>query len=112
MLSRYAMILRSLYIRKARQAMPHPTEIQRRLDALEQRINYIDTNGTRAQGILSTQVANQTSDIAEIRAKVDGIDNKLDSAARVRINQYVGIAVALLPIYVLLFMSLFHVTPA
>lgn len=92
--------------------MPSQAEIERRLHSLEQRLDYIDTNGTRAQTALSVQVSNQTSDIAEIRAKVDGIDTKLDSAARVRINQYVGIAVALLPIYVLLFMSLFHVTPA
>lgn len=106
------MILHSPYTRKARQAMPRPIEIERRLSAIEQRIDYIDNNGTRAQVGLSTQVANQTSDIAEIRAKVGEIDTKLDSAARVRLNQYVAIAVALLPIYVLLFLSLFHVTPA
>lgn len=92
--------------------MPRPTEIERRLNSLEQRVDYLDANGTRAQGVLGAQVANQTADIAEIRAKIEAIDTKLDSAARVRVNQYVGIAVALLPIYVLLFLSLFHVAPA
>jgi tetrahydromethanopterin S-methyltransferase subunit G len=92
--------------------MPRPTEVDRRLNAIEHRLDYIDTTGTRGTISLTTQVTNQGTDIAEIRQRIDGMDAKLDSAARMRVNQYIGFVMAILPIYVLLFMSLFHVTPA
>jgi hypothetical protein len=79
---------------------------------LEARITDIDRNGTRSTIGLTSQVANQGADIAEISGKLKEIDAKLDSAARVRFSQYVGFAMALLPVYVLLFLALFHVTPA
>jgi hypothetical protein len=56
-------------------------------------------------------MTNQTADIAELSGRVEKIDGKLDSAAKQRLSQYVGLAMALLPIYVLLFLSLFHVKP-
>lgn len=91
--------------------MPRQTETERRLDAIEQRLGWLDEHGTRGVDALRAQVTNQTTDIVEINARLDKIDTKLDSAARVRGNQYIGFAMALLPIYVLLFLSLFHVTP-
>lgn len=89
-----------------------PSDIERRLEALEQRMAWLDEHGTRGVDSLRVQVSNQTTDIAGISGRLDAIEVKIDSAARVRFNQYIGIGLALLPIYVLLFMSIFHVTPA
>lgn len=78
---------------------------------IERRLHDMDVNGTRGVIALTTQVANQAADIQALMGRLDKIDAKLDSAARIRLNQYVGVGLALLPIYVLLFLSLFHVSP-
>lgn len=82
------------------------------MSQVEQRLNWLDEHGTRGVDGLRAQVTNQTTDIVEINGRLDKIEVKLDSAARVRSNQYIAYIISLLPIYVLLFMSLFHVTPA
>lgn len=92
--------------------MNNTKDIERRLSQVEQRLNWLDEHGTRGVDGLRAQVTNQTTDIVEINGRLDKIEVKLDSAARVRSNQYIAYIISLLPIYVLLFMSLFHVTPA
>lgn len=92
--------------------MPRQTDTERRLDALEQRLDRIDQTGTRGTEAVRVQLSNQATDLVALSGRLDKIDEKLDSAARIRFNQYIGLALALLPIYVLLFLTLFHVKPA
>lgn len=98
--------------RKAQAVMPRQSDTERRLDALEQRIDRIDQTGTRGTEAVRVQLSNQATDLVALSGRLDKIDEKLDSAARIRFNQYIGLALALLPIYVLLFLTLFHVKPA
>lgn len=98
--------------RRARQAMPRQTDIERRIDALERRLTELDNSGTRGVIALTAQVANQSADIVAVNGRLDQIQEKLDSAARVRLSQYLGFAMALMPVYVLLFLTVFHVRPA
>lgn len=97
---------------KAQAVMPRQTDTERRLDALEQRLDRIDQTGTRGTEAVRVQLSNQATDLVALSGRLDKIDEKLDSAARIRFNQYIGLALALLPIYVLLFLTLFHVKPA
>lgn len=92
--------------------MPRQTDTERRIEAVERRLDFIDVNGTRGVGEIQSQLTNQATDIGQLAGRLDAIDAKLDNAARMRLQQYVGLAMALLPIYVLLFLSLFHVKPA
>lgn len=98
--------------RKVEAVMPRQTDTERRLDALEQRLDRIDQTGTRGTEAVRVQLSNQATDLVALSGRLDKIDEKLDSAARIRFNQYIGLALALLPIYVLLFLTLFHVKPA
>lgn len=97
---------------KEQAVMPRQTDTERRLDALEQRLDRIDQTGTRGTEAVRVQLSNQATDLVALSGRLDKIDEKLDSAARIRFNQYIGLALALLPIYVLLFLTLFHVKPA
>ena len=98
--------------RKAQAVMPRQSDTERRLDALEQRIDRIDQTGTRGTEAVRVQLSNQATDLVALSGRLDKIDEKQDSAARIRYNQYIGLSLALLPIYVLLFLTLFHVKPA
>lgn len=86
-------------------------EIVKRLDLLEQRLTWLDEHDTRGVTGLRVQLQEQAKDIATNTAALATISTKLDSAAQARRQQYLSIALALLPIYVLLFLSLFHVSP-
>lgn len=98
--------------RKAQALMANSSDIERRLDTLESRMAWLDEHGTRGVDSLRAQVSGQTADIGELKGRLDKIDGKIDSASRQRMSQYIGLAMALLPIYVLLFLTLFHVKPA
>jgi len=92
--------------------MPRQTDIERRIDTLERRLTELDNSGTRGVIALTTQVANQSADIVAVNGRLDKIEEKLDSVARVKLSQYLGFAMALMPVYVLLFLTVFHVRPA
>lgn len=86
-------------------------ETDRRLHDLEQRIAWLDEHGTRGVQGLQIQLQEQGKDIAEATVGLAAVGSKIDALSANRLQQYVTIGLALLPVYVLLFLSLFHVTP-
>lgn len=96
---------------KAAVAVPRNNDIAKRLDQLEARIAWLDEHGTRGVEGLRVQLGEQAKDIAATTTAVASISTKLDGMATIRRQQIAGAALALLPIYVLLFMALFHVQP-
>ena len=97
--------------RKRAQAVPNLRDIDKRVDRIERRLAWLDEHGTRGVQVLQVQIAEQAKDIAEGTARLAAISAQIEAQASARRQQFVMIALSLLPIYVLLFLSLFHVTP-
>ena len=72
---------------------------------------WLDEHDTRGVAALRVQLTGQAKDISDNTVALAGISVKLDSAVSARRQQYLSIGLALMPIYVLLFLSLFHVSP-
>lgn len=84
-------------------------ELRRRMTALEQRMDFIDQHGTRGvEGIRQVQVS-QAGDLGEIKASVQLVTNKVESIVVGSWRRSLSFAVAVAPLYILLFLSVFHV---
>lgn len=88
------------------------SDLARRIETLEQRVVWLDEHDTRGVQGLRVQLQEQQVDTAANTAKLTSIDAKIDALRQQRGQQYTYLALSLLPIYVLLFLALFHVTPA
>lgn len=97
--------------RKRAQAVANLRDIDKRIDKIEQRLEWLDEHGTRGVQVLQVQITEQAKDIVENTARLASISAQLDAQGSARRQQFVMIALSLLPIYVLLFLSLFHVSP-
>lgn len=91
--------------------MANLRDIERRIDKVEQRLTWLDEHGTRGVQALQVQITEQAKDITDNTARLAAISAQIDAQGSARRQQFVMIALSLLPIYVLLFLSLFHVTP-
>lgn len=91
--------------------MANLRDIDKRIDKIEQRLEWLDEHGTRGVQVLQVQITEQAKDITENTARLAAISAQLDAQGSARRQQFVMIALSLLPIYVLLFLSLFHVSP-
>lgn len=98
--------------RKAQGTVANLRDIDRRVDKLEQRIVWLDEHGTRGVQVLQVQITEQAKDITDNTARLAAISAQIDAQSSARRQQFVMIALSLLPIYVLLFLSLFHVSVA
>lgn len=84
-------------------------ELRRRMTAIERRMDFIDQHGTRGvEGIRQVQVS-QATDLGEIKASVQGMQNKVESISQNSWRRSVSFAIAVAPLYILLFLSVFHV---
>lgn len=92
--------------------MANLRDIDKRIDKIEQRLEWLDEHGTRGVQVLQVQITEQAKDITDNTARLAAISAQLDAQGSARRQQFVMIALSLLPIYVLLFLSLFHVSPA
>lgn len=92
--------------------MANLRDIDKRIDKIEQRLEWLDEHGTRGVQVLQVQITEQAKDLAENTVRLASIATQIDAQGSARRQQFVMIALSLLPIYVLLFLSLFHVSPA
>lgn len=91
--------------------MANNKDIERRLTAVEQRLAWLDEHGTRGVQVLQVQITEQAKDIVENTTRLATISAQIDQMGNARRQQFIMISLSLLPIYVLLFLSLFHVSP-
>ena len=92
--------------------MANLRDIEKRVDKVEQRLAWLDEHGTRGIQGLQVQIAEQAKDIIDNTARLAAISAQIEAQSSARRQQFVMIALSLLPIYALLFLSLFHVSPA
>lgn len=96
---------------KARRTVGDSKETLRRLAAIERRLDWIDQNDTRGVPGLRLQLSEQAKDITQNTAALEVIKGKIDNIAAQRRQQYVSVGLALLPVYILLFLTVFHIAP-
>ncbi len=86
-------------------------DLARRIAAAEDRITRLDEHGTRGVDSIKVIQAEQARDLGKIEAQVAAVSVKLDGITSRQWQRLVGFALAVLPIYVLLFLAVFGVKP-
>lgn len=80
----------------------------RRLDQLEHRVDWLDQHGTRGVEAIRIQLTEQARDIGTIEQRVTDVHTILDAMRSTRIGTFIAYALAIIPVYVLLFLSVIH----
>lgn len=81
------------------------TDVRRRLTEAERRIDWLDQHGTRGMEALRVQMTEQAKDLGSIGQSVTDIHSILDDLRSNRTRAFIAFLLAILPIYVLLFMA-------
>lgn len=76
-------------------------ELERRMDKIESRMDYIDEHGTRAVNTISFQIAEASKNIARVEGMVKGLSDTFDRMTGIKWQQILTLCVAILPLYIL-----------
>lgn len=85
------------------------SETRRRIAAVEHRLDWLDEHGTRGVDSLRIQLTEQAKDIAAICVQVEQIGNKVGQADSARWQRFAAYALAIIPVYVLLILTVVKV---
>ena len=80
-------------------------DTRRRITEVERRIDWLDQNGTRGFEAMRAQLAEQAKDLETIDRRIGDVHNLLDDMRAGRMRTFAAYALAIMPIYVLLFLS-------
>lgn len=86
------------------------SDTRRRLSAVEQRLGWLDEHGTRGVDGLRVQIVEQAKDLGKVEQHLAEMSTKLDGLRSGRAAQFGAYALAIIPVYVLLFLSVFGIT--
>lgn len=84
------------------------SDTKRRLSQVEQRLDWLDQHGTRGVEGIRIQLTEQAHDIGTIEQRVTDVHAILDAMRSTRIGTFIAYALAIIPVYVLLFLSVTH----
>lgn len=95
------------------------SDLDRRLTVVEEKLIYIDQYGTRGVGTVQTQMADVKADMAKLEASMEtfktstaaslaDLKKSVDGRDRSRWQVLGGYVVALIPVYILLFLTVGH----
>jgi hypothetical protein len=81
------------------------SDLARRIDAAEKRIDWLDTHGTRGVEAIRIQITELANDIGQHSGLITALSGKLDTIAGRGWQRFLAYALAILPVYVLLFLA-------
>ena len=87
------------------------SECRRRWDELGSRIAWLDEHGTRGVEVIRVQLLEQAKDLGAIGSTCDTLAAKLDEQTSSKWARFAAYAIAIIPLYVLLFLAVFAHAP-
>lgn len=87
--------------------MASRAELDRRVTGLENRLAWLDEHGTRGVDGIRLQIKDIAEDIGKVDARTEELGKKVDARFANGWQRFLAYGLALLPIYVLLFLAVF-----
>ena len=84
-------------------------ELGRRVSEVESRLQWLDEHGTRGVDAIRAAQQSQATDLGEIKGQIMQLGGKVDSLSGTQWPRVLGFAAVVAPIYILLFLAVFHV---
>jgi len=82
------------------------TDLTRRVTVLENRLDYLDQHGTRGVGVIQVQLMEMSKDIGKVEHQLGQQQKSIDAVRSGRWATFTAYAIALLPLYILLFIAI------
>lgn len=80
-------------------------DTRRRVTAVERRLDWLDEHGTRGVDGIRIQLTEQAGDIAAVQQSVKDLAASIQQTAASRVRTFAAYLLAILPVYVLLWLT-------